>query len=190
MVKARRAITMAFFDKQHQFDIQKLEGLWKKLVDLEGLAKSRGINDIFQDNGAKVLQQLIISNMKFLPGREGNDAEDRNGVEWEFKSVNIDTSARGFSTDHHTTVNLLDRFNSVPWLFSIYKGIHLQEMYVVSPGGLDEWVAKQKAGLTKHWKTNKDYELNNPKISIKYVKSHGILVYPFPNPPVDPANFD
>ena len=96
-----------FFDKQHQFDIQKLEGLWKKLVDLEDLAKSRGINDIFQDNGAKVLQQLIISNMKFLPGREGNDAEDRNGVEWEFKSVNIDTSARGFSTDHHTTVNLL-----------------------------------------------------------------------------------
>jgi hypothetical protein len=31
---------------------------------------------IFQDNGGKILQILLITGLKVLPGREGNDAKN------------------------------------------------------------------------------------------------------------------
>ena len=95
---------MAFLDKEHKKEIEFLKEKWNSLKDLEELAQKKRIPDIFQDNGAKVLQQVILSGMDFLPGREGNDAVDVNGVEWEFKSINIATSATGFSTDHHLSL--------------------------------------------------------------------------------------
>lgn len=178
---------MAFFDKKHQKELFILENTWGKLKKLSELAKNKGIEDIFQDNGAKVLQQLTISNMEFLPGREGNDAVDRNGIEWELKSININTTATGFSTDHHATQELLDRFNSVPWLFSVYRGINLEEMYVLSPGGLNDWVMHQKENLSKKIGQS---SLNNPKIPLKYVRKVGTKIYPFPKMPIDPATLD
>ena len=181
---------MAFLDKEHKKEIEFLKEKWNSLKDLEELAQKKRIPDIFQDNGAKVLQQVILSGMDFLPGREGNDAVDVNGVEWEFKSINIATSATGFSTYHHSTLELLDRFNSVPWLFSVYEGIHLQEMYVLSPGQLNEWVTKQKNNLEKKIQEGKANSLNNPKIPLKYVKANGTQVYPFAKDPIDPASLD
>lgn len=179
---------MSFYDNEHKKEIEKLDEIWNKLTELTNLAKDHGIKDIFQDNGAKVLQQLIISNMVFLKGREGNDAKDKNGIEWEFKSINIETTATGFSTDHHSTNELLDRFNSVPWLFSIYSGTVLQEMYVLSPGQLTEWVNKQKNNLSLKVGQN---SLNNPKIPIKYVREHGTKIYPInKNNPLDPSTLD
>ncbi|BEI48662.1 hypothetical protein AWA2013_00680 [Lactiplantibacillus plantarum] len=179
---------MAFWDEEHQDRMKNIEIAWKNLYDLTELAKSDGINDIFQDNGAKVLQQLFMSNMQFLPGRQGNDAIDENGIEWEFKSINTQTTASGFVTDHHTTYELLDRFNSIPWLFSIYHGIQLQEMYVISPGKLDDWVKHQRENLDKREPDNKT--LNNPKIPIKYVKNNGVKVYPIDGKMINPANYD
>ena len=159
---------------------------YEKFKGLEDFASKNGIEDIFQDNGAKVIQQIVIADFKVLPGREGNDAVDSNGVEWELKSINIATSARGFSTDHHTTFELLDRFNSIPWLFSIYQNTQLLEMYVLSPGQLEQWVEKRK----KHLHEIDGTSLNNPKIPLKYVKTTGTKIYPFPNPPIDPATLD
>lgn len=181
---------MAFLDSKHKQELTFLKDKWQSFKDLEALANQKGIPDIFQDNGAKVLQQVIISGMTFLPGREGNDAVDSNGVEWEFKSINISTKATGFSTDHHSTMELLTRFNSVPWLFSVYRGIHLQEMYVLSPGQLDEWTDKQKKNLSNKIAQHKATSLNNPKIPLKYVRERGTKIYPFPDPPIDPATLD
>ena len=53
------------------------------------LASTHGIDDIFQDNGGKILQILLYTGLTILPGREGNDARDENGREYELKSVNI-----------------------------------------------------------------------------------------------------
>ena len=38
--------------------------------------ETNGINDVFQDNGGKLLQVLLITGLKDIPGREGNDAVD------------------------------------------------------------------------------------------------------------------
>ena len=88
---------MKFYGRKHRALIARLESSWANLHELSELAKEFGINDIFQDNEAKTLQQLIYLNMKLLPGREGNDCVSASGTEWEMKSINLDTSASGFS---------------------------------------------------------------------------------------------
>ena len=82
---------MRFYGKEHRALISRLEASWADLQNLTELAEEFGINDIFQDNGAKTLQQLIYLNMKLLPGREGNDCVSSSGTEWEMKSINLDT---------------------------------------------------------------------------------------------------
>lgn len=176
---------MAFYDYQHQRRIEVLEQLWGNLHDLSLLAKDYGIDDIFQDNGAKVLQQLIILNMDILPGREGNDAISESGTEWEMKSINLETSATGFSTNHHTTYDIITKYRQVPWSFAIYYGIHLSEIYVMTPDMLEP--------LYTHWeeKLSTMAHLNNPKIPVKFVRENGIQVYPINRRnPLDPDSIN
>lgn len=172
---------MAFFDHDHRNRIKELERLWASLHDLADFANAYGIGDIFQDNGAKVLQQLIYLNMQILPGREGNDAISESGMEWEMKSINLETSATGFSTNHHTNHDIIAKYRQVPWTFAIYHGITLSEMYVMTPEMLEPiyrlW--EDQLQQTSH--------LNNPKIPVKFVREHGTQVYPInPKSPIDP----
>ncbi len=173
---------MAFFDHDHRMRIERLERLWASLHDLSELAREYGIDDIFQDNGAKVLQQLIYLNMQIIPGREGNDARSERG-EWEMKSINLETSATGFSTNHHTTHDIIAKYRQVPWTFAIYHGIMLTEVYVMTPDMLEPQY--------RHWeeqlRQNRTSHLNNPKIPVKFVLDNGIRVYPInPSRPIDP----
>ena len=176
-----------FNSPEHREEINKIEELWNSLQALQDLAHEYGIDDIFQDNGAKVLQQLIYLNFDVLAGREGNDAVSISGKEWEMKSINIATSASGFSTNHHTTFDIINKYRSVPWSFAIYNGIRLQSIYVMSP--------RQLEPLFLHWEkklTNENItHINNPKIPIKYVKENGLLVYPYDeNKPIDPDSIN
>ena len=57
-----------FFSPQHKAKIKRLESLWKNLQGLSKMAKECGIEDMLQDNGLKVMQQLIYLNMDILPG--------------------------------------------------------------------------------------------------------------------------
>ena len=163
---------MKFFDAAHKAQIKRLELLWNNLNDLAEMAKEFGIKDIFQDNGAKTLQQLVYLNMRFLPGREGNDGISESGTEWEMKSINLATSATGFSTNHHTNHDIIAKYRQVPWTFAIYNGIKLNEIYVMTPKMLEP--------LYFHWeeKLQTMSHLNNPKIPVKYVRENGIKVYP------------
>ena len=44
--------------------------IFPSLQMLQDLAEKNGINDIFQDNGGKLLQVLLITGLSDLPGRE------------------------------------------------------------------------------------------------------------------------
>lgn len=172
---------MKFHDYEHLALINKLDSLWNNLHDLSNMASEYGIEDIFQDNGAKVLQQLVYLNMQVLPGREGNDAVSPNGTEWEMKSINLSTSASGFSTNHHTNHVIIEKYRKVPWTFAIYRGITLEEIYVMTPAMLEP--------IYQHWEQKLETmaHLNNPKIPVKFVRENGIKVYPFDsNNPIDP----
>lgn len=176
---------MQFYGYKHKALINRLEKLWDNLQGLSDLAKEFGINDIFQDNGAKVLQQLVYLNMKFLPGREGNDCISQSGVEWEMKSINLESSSSGFSTNHHTTYDTIAKYRKVPWTFAIYHGITLKEIYVMTPEMLEP--------IYQHWeeRLKTTSHLNNPKIPVKLVREKGIQVYPInENSPIDPDSIN
>ena len=151
-------------------DYATLQNLWPAIQQYQDLATRHGINDIFQDNGGKLLQVLLLLNLKQLPGREGNDAVDASGQEYELKSVNIELT-RSFSTHHHMNPTIIAKYRQVPWVFAIYRNISLQTVYLMQPSDLEyyysEWESK--------WHSN-NKDINNPKIPVKYVMEHGTLL--------------
>jgi hypothetical protein len=60
-------------------DHEKLLELFGSVRELQKLASVHGIDDIFQDNGGKILQILLHTGLTILPGLEGNDARDEHG---------------------------------------------------------------------------------------------------------------
>lgn len=117
---------MAYLDAAHQLKITDFNSQWASLSSIEALAKTYGIDDIAQDNNLKLLQILIYFDLQNQSGREGSDAIDRYGNYWELKTANIDLVS-GFSTNHHTNHERIAQFRKERWLFSIYRGIELQE---------------------------------------------------------------
>lgn len=152
-------------------DKTSVDILWKQLSTLQDIASNFGIDNIFQDNGAEILQQLIYLNMKAVPGREGNDGVDINGCEWEMKSLDISKGNAGITTNHHLNEGIIEKYRTVPWSISLYDGIQLKKIYVVSNEQLQpifrEWEAKLQDAD----------DLNNPKIPLNYIEEHGILIY-------------
>ncbi len=149
-----------------------LDELFPYIQRYQELASKHGINDIFQDNGGKLLQVLLITGLEVLPGREGNDAKDHDGNEYELKSVNTKLT-RSFSTHHHINPGIIAKYRQVDWLFAVYSGIELLAIYQLSPENLESYYEKWE--LKWHGSGGKD--INNPKISLTHVKEHGRLIY-------------
>ena len=102
------------------------------------------------------------------------------------KSINLETSATGFSTNHHTTHDIINNYRNARWSFAIYRGITLEEIYVMSPQTLEPIFQQWEEQLA----TGRDH-LNNPKISVTFVRENGVKVFPFDeNNPFDPQDID
>jgi len=183
---------MVFLDKKHRESVNEITRLWSALEELSALAATHGILDIFQDNGAKTLQQMIVLNFSNIKGREGNDGRDENGTEWEMKSANAELVS-GFSTHHHLNPIILKKYRSVPWSFAIYKHTHLNEIFVLHPMQLEPQFKKWESRLDGTSRNSigtllpRVDSLNNPKIPISFVREIGTKVFPFPTPPTNPA---
>lgn len=156
-------------------DFQKLLAIWPAIEEYQSLATQHGIDDIFQDNGGKILQVLLLLDMKIIPGREGNDAIDSSGQEYEMKSVNIELT-KGFSTHHHMNPAIISKYRQVPWLFAIYRHIALESVYRIDQGGMEHWYGKWE----HKWHDDGGKDINNPKIPVTYVTEHGRLLYGTP----------
>ena len=181
-----RFYLMAYYDQQHRIKIGEFRSMWANLHSIEELASTYDINDIAQDNNLKLLQTLVLFDFHNQPGREGCDAIDRYGNKWELKTVNIDLTS-SFSTNHHTNLERIAVFRQERWLFSVYRGISLQEVYAVSPFALESYFSKWEEAVHDKILANTDNpHLNNPKIPLKFVRQVGIIVYPVKNP-IDPA---
>jgi transcriptional regulator with XRE-family HTH domain len=149
----------------------KINSLMPGIREYQKLASEHGINDIFQDNGGKLLQVLLITNLKILPGREGNDAIDEHGNEYELKSVNTNLT-RSFSTHHHMNPELIKKYRKINWIFAVYQGIELIEIYKLTPSQLDPYYKK----WNNKWRTERK-DINNPKIPLSFVKEYGELLF-------------
>lgn len=153
-------------------DHLKLRKLLPCIQKLQKLASRHGIDDIFQDNGGKILQILLHTGLTILPGREGNDARDENGLEYELKSVNIRLT-QSFSTHHHMNPVIIAKYRQVDWLFAVYDGIELVEIYRMTPMQLQPHFTR----WAKKWADDGNKDINNPKIPLKFVRATGTLVY-------------
>ena len=113
-------------------DTAELDRLFPYIREYQELASKHGIGDIFQDNGGKLLQLLLVTGLRCIGSREGNDAVDAEGKEYELKSVNV-LLTKSFSTHHHMNPVILAKYRQVDWLLAIYEGIELQEIYRMKP---------------------------------------------------------
>jgi hypothetical protein len=162
-------------------DLERLEALLPHIRELQRLASEHGIFDVFQDNGGKLLQVLLVTGLTAISGREGNDAVDAEGKEYELKSVNrFDTRGNRrrnpqFTTHNHLNPKIIAKYKKVDWIFAVYSGIELEAVYLLTP--------KMLQPCFKKW--SRDYkakgDLNNPKIMLSFVERHGILVYRNPD---------
>jgi transcriptional regulator with XRE-family HTH domain len=156
----------------HHPDKVQLDALFPSIQQYQTLAAKHGIHDIFQDNGGKLLQTLLILNLKYTGSREGNDAVDELGREYELKTVNM-LLTKSFSTHHHLNPVILRKYRQVEaWYFSLYRGIELAAIYRLVPVQLEPYFTKWEA----KWNADRK-DINNPKIPVDFVRKHGTLVY-------------
>ncbi len=154
-------------------DINRLNNAIQGIQEMQRLANEYGIADIFQYNGGKTLQLLILLGLRISSGREGNDAVDAEEKEYELKTINISLNRNaGVTTHHHLNEIILEKYRQVEaWYIGIYEGITLKEIYKVLPDILEpkfkEWEDKLK---------KRNAAINNPKIPLKLVRQ-GQLVY-------------
>ena len=148
-----------------------LERIFPSIREYQKLASKHGIGDIFQDNGGKLLQLVLITGLTVIPGREGNDARDRRGNEYELKSVNT-LLTQSFSTHHHMNPVIIAKYRKVKWCFAVYEGIELQNVYFMDPKQLEPYFSKWEA------KWNVDHrDINNPKIPLKFIVANGKRIF-------------
>jgi hypothetical protein len=63
---------------------------------------------------------------------------------------------------------IIAKYRPVPWIFAIYRNISLQEVYLMEPHNLEHYYTLWES----QWNSNRK-DLNNPKIPVTYVKTHG-----------------
>lgn len=158
--------------KPHE-DTKLLEALLPAVTKYQELASKHGIADIFQDNGGKLLQMLLYTGLKSIGKREGNDAVDENGNEYELKSVNINLT-KSFSTHHHMNPTIIAKYRKVDWLFAVYEGINLKAIYLLKPKDIEVYYKKWE----EKWHADGGKDINNPKIPLSHVIEMGKAVYP------------
>jgi hypothetical protein len=153
-------------------DLILLNQLLPHLREYQELASKHGIHDIFQDNGGKLLQVLLVTGLQVIPSREGNDARDSEGREYELKSLNK-SLVKSFSTHHHINPRIIDKYRQVDWIFAVYEGIELQAIYKMTPTQLEPYFSKWE----QKWYNEGGKDINNPKIPMNYVMTQGELIF-------------
>lgn len=115
---------------------------------------------------------MLTLGLTVLPGREGNDARDDTGREFELKSVNVDL-VKSFSTHHHLNPTILAKYRQVGWVFAIYRGIELASIHTMEPQQLEPVFSRWEA----KWHASGGKDINNPKIPAGFVIEAGTLIY-------------
>jgi hypothetical protein len=151
-------------------DIEKFNELFPAVQAYQELATKYNIKDIFQDNGGKYLQILMTLGLTTDGSREGNDAVDSEGNEYEIKTVNIELTDQ-FSTHHHLNPTIINKYRKVDWYFVPFKGIEMQAIFRMKPSDMEPYYKKWE----EKWKTSGD--INNPKVPLNYVMEHGETVW-------------
>jgi hypothetical protein len=87
--------------------------------------------------------------------------------EYELKSVNIRLT-QSFSTHHHMNPHIIEKYRQVDWIFAVYEGIELIEIYLLTPAQIEPYFIK----WAKKWTDDGNKDINNPKIQLNFVRKN------------------
>lgn len=169
-VDIRELLSTDDAEYSYENDKQKFDRLFPAVREYQALAYKHNINDIFQDNGGKYLQLLMVLGLATDGSREGNDAVDVEGNEYEIKTVNLELTDQ-FSTHHHLNPTIIKKYRKVDWFFAPFKGIELQAIFRMKPKDMEFYYSKWE----KKWQDDGGKDINNPKVPLKYVIQHGTV---------------
>lgn len=153
-------------------DYREFLEIFPTLQRFQALAQKYNISDIFQDNGGKYVQLLIILGLTTDGSREGNDAKDQDGNEYEIKTVNLDLQ-RQFTTHHHLNPTIIAKYRQVDWFFAAFESIELKVIYKMTPAHMEPFYTKWE----EKWHMDGGKDINNPKIPLAYIMQHGEVVW-------------
>ncbi len=65
---------------------------------------------------------------------------------------------------------IIAKYRKVDWIFTVYDGIDLLEIFQLKPTNLESYYTAWE----KKWKVDGNKDINNPKISLTFVRTHGV----------------
>jgi transcriptional regulator with XRE-family HTH domain len=153
--------------------INRLNFLFNYIREYQKLAKhAKGINDVFQNSGGKLLQVLLVTGLAYVYGSEENYAIDNLERKYAIRFVNK-LQTTNFSTHNHLNPKIINSYREVDWIFAVYQGIELVEIYLLTPECLESYYSKWE----KKWHEDGSKDLNNPKIPLAFIRKNGRLIF-------------
>ena len=154
--------------------------------ELQELSTRHGIHNVMTDNGYQELVVLTLFGLTKLR-REGNDARDADGREYELKTVGrissdgVRKGSLSVTTEHTMTLANIERYRSVwLWIVAVFDRTLPEVIYEITPAALEPFFSKWEQALDERdgdWRRVRDH-INNPKIPLKFVAEHGIRIWP------------
>lgn len=68
---------------------------------------------------------------------------------------------------------IIAKYRTVDWIFAVYQGIELQQIFLLTPAQMESFYAKWE----KKWHDDGGKDINNPKIPLTYVQNNGRLIF-------------
>jgi hypothetical protein len=155
-------------------------------IEIQAAATLRGIHNVFDDGGYKELLMLSLFNLRKLH-REGDDAEDAHGRRYEMKTVarvnssGIRKTSLSVTTEHTLTQANIDRYRATfLWIVAVFDQSRPEVIYEIPPGELEPYFAQWEAKLAAQGRPEggAPNHMNNPKIPLSFIWTHGVQVWP------------
>lgn len=153
---------------------------------LQDIASRHSIHNVFSDNGYQELVLLTLFALKKLR-REGNDAVDPEGREYELKTVGrVDSDGNekrslGVTTEHTLTPANIARYRSAYlWIIGVFRQSEPEAVFEITPAALEPYFARWEERLAEvddRGHPVRDH-INNPKIPMWFVERHGVRIWP------------
>jgi hypothetical protein len=155
-------------------------------VELQHMASGHGLHNVFSDNGYQELVLLVLFGLRKLR-REGNDAADDEGHQYELKTVNrinsdgVAKRSLSVTTEHTLTLANIERYRAAHlWIIAVFNQSLPECIYEITPAALEPYFRQWEAKLRDQDPDGSDplNHINNPKIPIGFVAQNGARVWP------------
>lgn len=153
---------------------------------LQELATGHGIHNVMTDNGYQELVVLTLFGLIKMR-REGNDARDAEGHQYELKTVGrisadgVVKKSLSITTEHTLTHANIARYRSVwLWVIAVFNRTLPEVIYEITPAALEPYFETWEKRLREQDPSGTDplNHINNPKIPLWFIERYGIRIWP------------